>query len=372
MSPVLFDQEESDQEVVEDFYGVQPERRKSRLGRWLVALSVLVVFVLVVLGLGALWIQRQIDPPGPPGAEVVFNIPSGSSTSTIADKLAEADIVSSGEVFRWYLRLKGGGPFEAGQYHLRENSAMGDVVKLLEKGPDLPPAYNLTIPEGLWVSQIAKRVDKVETLDGAKFLELANGGTVHSLFQPTGVTTLEGLLFPETYRIEEKENEEQVLQRLVDTFDEVASELGYADAPARVGVSPYEAIIVASLVESEAKVDDDRAKIARVIYNRLAQNIPLGIDATFYYALGEDRRGTSLRQSDLEMDSPYNTRTHTGLVPTPIAVPGRASLEAAMNPEPGDWLYYVLADDQGHHAFSSDYNQFLRDKRAAQENGLIP
>jgi UPF0755 protein len=129
---------------------------------------------------------------------------------------------------------------------------------------------------------------------------------------------------------------------------------------------------VASLVEAEAKIDDDRAKIARVIYNRLEQGIPLGIDATFYYHLGPDRKGTSLRVSDLEEDSPYNTRENAGLVPTPIAAPGRASLEAAMNPEPGDWLYYVLADAEGHHAFTSDYNQFLRDKRAAEQNGLIP
>lgn len=373
MAPMLFDQEdrEADPAAVDELYGREPKKVR-RIGRWLVALSVLALMMLVAVAGAGLWIKGQVDPSGPPGAAVVFNIPNGSTTSQIADKLAEANILSSGEVFRWYLRFKGGGPFEAGQYHLKESSSMGNVVAVLEKGPDLPPAYNLTIPEGLWVSEIAKRVDKVETLDGATFLELANGGTVRSLFQPDGVTTLEGLLFPETYRIEEGEDEEGLLRRLVDTFDQVASELGYADAPARVGVSPYEAIIVASLVESEAKVDEDRPKIARVIYNRLEQGIPLGIDATFYYVLGEDRKGTSLRQSDLEMDSPYNTRTNAGLVPTPIAAPGRASLEAAMNPEPGDWLYYVLADADGHHAFSNDYDQFLRDKRAAQQNGLIP
>ena len=371
MAPVLFDQGEGDPADGDDVYAHEPDKSR-RVARWLIVVGMLAVMMLVAVAVAGFWVKGQIDPSGPPGAEVVFNIPSGSTSSQIADKLAAKHIVSSGEVFRWYLRFKGGGPFEAGQYHLRENSAMGDVVKVLEHGPDLPPAFSLTIPEGLWVSEIAKRVDKIDTLDGAKFLDLAKSGTVHSLFQPAGSTTLEGLLFPDTYRIEEKEDEKGVLQRLVDTFDEVASGLGYADAPAKVGVSPYEAVIVASLVESEAKVDEDRPKIARVIYNRLAKGIPLGIDATFYYVLGEDRKGTGLRKSDLEMDSPYNTRTHAGLVPTPIAAPGRASLEAAMNPAPGDWLYYVIADAKGHHAFSSDYNQFLRDKRTAQQNGLIP
>jgi UPF0755 protein len=365
---VLFDQDDRPQ-TLDEAADPGPERR---VGRWLAAFGILVVLVLVVLAGAGLWVKGQIDPSGSPGKEIAFEIPRGATTSAIADRLADAGIITSGEVFRWYLRVKGGGGFEAGQYHLRLNSSMGDVVDVLESGPDLPPATNLTIPEGLWISEVAKRIDRVDHLDGAKFLALAKGGTIRSQFQPDGQQSLEGLLFPDTYRIEDTEDEAAVLRRMVDTLDQVATDLGYADAKAKVGVSPYEALIVASLVESEAKVDADRAKIARVIYNRLQKNIPLGIDATFYYVLGEDRKGTGLRQSDLEIDSPYNTRTHTGLVPTPIGLPGRASLEAALNPEPGPWLYYVLADKDGRHAFTDDYNQFLRDKRAAQQAGLIP
>jgi len=126
---------------------------------------------------------------------------------------------------------------------------------------------------------------------------------------------------------------------------------------------------VASLIEAEAKVDEDRAKISRVIYNRLAEPMSLGIDATVYYALG--RRGGALTESDLAVDSPYNTRRFAGLPPTPIALPGRASLEAAINPEPGPWLYYVLADQSGVHTFSESYDQFLDDVDAAREKGLL-
>ena len=162
-----------------------------------------------------------------------------------------------------------------------------------------------------------------------------------------------------------------MLARMVGTLDDVATSLGYDEAEDRLGYSPYEVLIVASLVEAEAKDDEDRAKIARVVYNRLDEGIPLGIDATFYYALPLDRRGTGLRKSDLERPGPYNTRLNRGLVPTPVALPGRASLEAALNPEPGPWLYYVLKDERTH-AFSESYDEFLRNKRAAQEKGLIP
>jgi UPF0755 protein len=157
---------------------------------------------------------------------------------------------------------------------------------------------------------------------------------------------------------------------MVSTLDQVATELGYGDAAARVGREPYEVLIVASLIEAEAKVDGDRGKISRVIYNRLEQNIRLGIDATVYYAL--QRRGGSLTRSDLQVESPYNTRANFGLPPSPIGLPGRASLEAAMNPEPGPWIYYVLADEAGNHAFSETDDQFQSDVAAARRNGLIP
>jgi UPF0755 protein len=347
-----------------------PERR-SRAGRWLAILGVVVAIVLVLLAAGAFWVKGKVDPGGAPGKQVSVDVPRGTSTNGVADLLADKKVVTDARVFKLYLKFKGGGPFEAGLYKLRQHSAMGDVVAQLEDGPALPPAVNLTIPEGLVLEQVAERIARVKHLDTQRFLDAAESGDVRSKYQPPGQLSLEGLLFPDTYRIEDTEDELDVLARMVGTFDDVAESLGYDQAEQKVGYSAYDAIIVASLVESEAKDDADRAKIARVIYNRLEQKIPLGIDATFYFALPLDRRGTGLRQSDLDKPGPYNTRKNVGLVPTPIALPGRASLEAALNPEPGDWLYYVLKDDRTH-AFSSDYDQFLRDKRAAQEKGLIP
>ena len=171
--------------------------------------------------------------------------------------------------------------------------------------------------------------------------------------------TLEGLLFPSTYDISEKESVEDVVQLLVNEFDERFGGAGAARAK-KLGVTPYEAAIVASMVEAEAFVDEERPKIASVIYNRLEADIPLGIDATIIYGLGE--RGRDLTTEDLEQDTPYNTRENLGLPPTPIGSSGEASLEAALHPADTDLFYYVLTDCEGHHAFSETYEEFLDNK----------
>ncbi|MGH9182921.1 MAG: endolytic transglycosylase MltG [Acidimicrobiales bacterium] len=343
-------------------------RRPQRAGRVLWALGAVLVVVVLGLGVAALWVQRQIDPPGDPGERVSVMIPDGATTTDIAHLLADEGVVSDGRIFRYFVIINGGGPFQAGRYELRESSAMGDVVEALGEGPQLTSS-RLTVPEGITLKEVAAAVDDVEWLSGERFLEAAGQATVRSRFQAEGTTSLEGLLFPETYEVDETQTETRLLQRMVDTFDSVAGELGYDDAVARTGLSPYETVIVASLIEAEAKVDDDRAKIGRVIYNRLQAEMSLGIDATVYYALG--RRGGSLTRSDLAVDSPYNTRSVVGLPPTPIAIPGRASLEAALNPEPGPWLYFVLTDERGVHSFSEDFGQFQRDREEARRKGLI-
>src|SRR5205814_1823681 len=147
-----------------------------------------------------------------------------------------------------------------------------------------------------------------------------------------------------------------------------AGELGLDQAAAKVGLSPYQVAIVASMIEREARVPDDRGMIARVIYNRLKQGIPLGVDATLRYAL--DRPTEPLRQSDLASKTPFNTRLNKGLPPTPIASPGRSTLEAAINPTPGAWLFYVLADATGHHEFATTDAEFQRAVANCRAKGL--
>lgn len=326
------------------------------------------VAVALVGGIGGVWVSRRIDPPGKPGATRTIVIPPGAGAATIGSLLEEAEVVTDANVFRWYVRLKGGAAFKAGRYELPERSSMGSVLDALER-PPVPASKRLTIPEGLTVQEAVALADKVPWLSSERLATLVASGSVRSRWAPEGVTSLEGLLFPDTYQIDENEDEADLLARMMARLDAVAVELGYDRAEQLVGRSAYEVLVVASLVEAEAKVDGDRAKIARVIYNRLDKRMTLGIDATVYYALG--RKGGSLTRSDLGVDSPYNTRTVAGLPPTPIALPGRASLDAALRPEAGPWLYYVLASEQGDHAFSESYDEFLADKAQAQRKGLL-
>jgi UPF0755 protein len=191
---------------------------------------------------------------------------------------------------------------------------------------------------------------------------------VRSAYQPPESASLEGLLFPDTYEVAADDDATAVLTRMVGQLDEVAAELGIdTKAPAQ-GLTAYEAIVVASLIEEEARVPEERPMIARVIYNRLQQGIPLGIDATSAYeAILAGRERTEL---DFESQSPYNTRRIAGLPPTPIAAPGRASIEAALNPAAGPWIYYVLADEQGHHFFTDSASEFEEAKQRCAELDL--
>ncbi len=362
MNDVLFDQE------YEDDQGHR-ERRGPR--RVLVALGVVVLVLVLAVGAVFLWAKGKIDPSGDPGELVALTIPEGATTADIAELLASEDIISDATVFGYYVRLNGGASFQAGEYSLARNSAMGDVVEVLDQGPQIT-FDTLTVPEGLTLEEVAERVGTIERFSSERFLELAESGEVRSQYQPDDVDSLEGLLFPDTYRFDETEDEAALLRRMVELFDAVATEVGYGSVTPPNGLSTYETLVVASLIESEARVPEDRGKISRVIHNRIEDDMLLQIDATVIYARGGQRRPNGqVLFSDLEVDSPYNTYKNPGLPPTPIAIPGRASLAAALNPTPGDWLYYVKYENDGTHAFSetnAEHNQRIAEAKARGVN----
>ncbi|HKY77785.1 MAG TPA: endolytic transglycosylase MltG, partial [Acidimicrobiia bacterium] len=199
-------------------------------------------------------------------------------------------------------------------------------------------------------------------------LAAARSGEVRSKYQPLGNTNLEGLLFPDTYLLTDKEDETAIVRRLVGRFDQVADEVGVATADRPNGLGAYQLIVAASLVESEAKVNEDRPLIASVISNRLEIGMKLQIDATVLYAIGHKER---VLYKDLEVDSPYNTYRIDGLPPTPISAVGRASLEAMLRPEKTTFLYYVLSDKSGKHAFATTPSEFEALKAEARKKGLL-
>lgn len=343
-----------------------PWSKKKRF--WVIASVVIGIFVITG-ALSGVWVQRQLNPPGPEGESILVDVPSGASTNDIARILAEKGVVRNFTITRLWWR--GAGPYEAGTYSFRTNMSVSSARQVLNSGP-IKSSNIITFPEGLWLSDIEKRLLANFPLYDATELDAAlRGNQFRSKYQPENNTNLEGLLFPATYMISEEgnSNEAFLIQNMIQKFDSVLDELNYLEAPTRIGLTPYEVVIVASMIEAEAKVPEDRAKIARVIYNRLNANMSLGIDATVIYALGEHK--SQLTVEDLRIDSPYNTRLNSGLPPTPISAPGRASLEAALNPAAGNWIYYVLADASGRHFFTDSFDEFNRQAALSREQGLF-
>ena len=338
--------------------------------RIVVGIALFVAMALVAGGLGLLYFKSQVDPKGPAGPEVAVEIPLGSSTQRIASLLQQKGIVKSARNFRLYVRVKGAGPFQAGSYRLRRNLSFDDAIDRLSKGPELA-FERLTVPEGLTIKQVAALVGKLPGRSAETFLAATTDGTVRSKYQPAGSANLEGLLFPDTYNFEAKDDERAILQRMVSAFDTAAADAGIDDVAQGGLVDPYQAVVVASLVEREARVPDDRGMVSRVIYNRLEKKMLLQVDATVIYALGRTgEKGLRVLNKDLEVDSPYNTYKKPGLPPAPIASPGKAALRAAVAPTKGPWLYYVVIDAEGRHAFATTLADHNRNIAAAAAAGV--
>jgi UPF0755 protein len=261
---------------------------------------------------------------------------------------------------------------------------MGNLMRILRTPPS-QTFTKVTFPEGFTYQKMGLRLmDRVQRLSATQFDNAATDGSVRSKYQPANVNSLEGLLFPDTYQVSNGETEAQVVSRMVALMERVGSQEHLDQAKTKVGLTPYQVLIVASMIEREAKVADDRPKIARVILNRIFFGSPLQIDATLFY--GQD--GTLPFSELKKIDTPYNTYLHKGLPPTPIANPGRASIQAALNPAPnpskGDplcvglpadapcvYLYYVVADADGRHAFAVTLQQHEANVKRARAKGLL-
>jgi UPF0755 protein len=360
-----------------------PRRR-----RWPAVLASFALIALLGVGAAGFWAFRQIDPPGDPGDDVALEIPENTGTTAIADLLAENGIITNSTVFQAYVKYKGvGGDWLAGAYVFKEDMSFDEAIEVLAAGPGEIAFEQVTIPEGFTVfanaglpapgtlvQRIADPDNGVPRFTTQRLMEILLSGNLRSQFLPPEVANLEGFLFPDTYRIEEEENANALLTRMVRRFDEVATQAGIGNATelvsqatgGQVQITPYQAVIVASLIERETLIADERPMVARVIYNRLQNGVALGIDASLNYALG--RPATT--ESDLATDTPFNLREVAGLPPTPIAVPGQASLAAAVAPADGQWMYYVLTDQEGHHTFTNTYDEFLQAKEQCQAIGL--
>ncbi len=334
--------------------------------RVLIGLGLLIVGVILAAVLGVLWVNGHLNGAG--GATVNVSLPAGAGHAVISRDLTRAGAVSNDWLFKHYLDYRSYPPLTGGQYSVHHGEGYRQAMQDLDKGP-LLVQVRLTIPEGYTLAQTATAVGQLPGLSAQRFLQVAQSGAIRSQFEPPGSNNLEGFVFPDTYFIDPTETEQDILQTMVDRFDQIATSVGLANSKATNGLTPYQTVVLASLIEKEAKLEVDRGKISRVVLNRLAAGMLLQIDATVEYAEGVHK--TRLLDSDLRTPSPYNTYLHAGLPPGPIADPGQASLYAALNPTPGTWLYYVLINADGAHAFATTQAQFNQLVAQAQAAGLL-
>ncbi|RBY79117.1 endolytic transglycosylase MltG [Blastococcus sp. TF02-09] len=344
-------------------------RRRRR--PWAVLLSVLVLGGLVagiVLGGQALMgLFTAEDYTGQGTGDVQVRVQEGDTLSDIARTLVDEDVIASTGPF---VDAADGRPeatgIQPGVYGLRSQMSGAAALDML-LGEGSRVLSKVTIPEGLTVAQILERI---ATETGTPIEELqAAAADLPALGLPAYANgQLEGYLYPATYDVEPDQTAAQILAMMVDQFTSVAAGLDLEGRAAAAGRTPADVVTVASMIQSETRLDEERPDVAQVIYNRLAQNIPLGIDATLAYGL--DKSGNDLTVTDLRTDSPYNTRTRTGLTPTPISSPGEASLEAALTPTSGDLLYYVLENADGTHFFTADYAEFQAARQRCAQAGL--
>lgn len=348
-----------------------PKRRGCRNA--LIALAVLTVLALVAGWFAWSWVQGKIDPAGGPGDEVLVEIPAGTGTAAIGDILAEEGVISDATVWDWYTKLNDVPTIQAGSYRLRLNSSFSEAIDALAEDPLPPDSRLVTVPEGLTQAQIAGRLADPDkgvpgfTVEGVQ--AALNDPSVRSPMLPADQPLLEGTLFPETYAVEDDVTEVEFIQKMVAQFGEVAAEVDLEGRAAALGYSPYEVLIIASMIEREAGTTADGPKVARVIYNRMADGEALYIDATSCYPTGEFPCQVG---EAVAGESPYDTRTNVGLPPTPIASPGQASIEAALAPAEGDWKWYVVdaVANDGSSVFTNDYDEFLAAKERCAEAGL--
>ena len=343
-------------------------RRPASSGpKWPRRLMVAAAAFVVLLGGAGIWADRQINPGGRHGPQVSVTIPKGSSTSSIGSILAKAGVIHDSTLFAIWVKLHGDGPLYPGTYVLDKNSSYGSVISALEAGPKIL-TDRLVVPEGFTVEQIAEAVGRLPglNLSAAKFLAAATDGSVRSPYEPAGVNNLEGLLFPATYDVKQGETESEVLEQMVLAFQDHASSLGLTSAASALGITPYQVITVASIVEREAKRPSDRPNVASVIYNRLRVGMPLGADSTQTYYLRLSDPGVQPTAAQLDTPGPYNTRTNKGLPPTPISDPGIPSLQAAISPPTTTYLYFVEVDPDGRLGFASTSTGFLQLRRQCQ------
>ena len=321
--------------------------------RTLLALAILVP----LLALAAYGLFRWVSSPPGSGRTMELTVPRGIGAGGVAELLADSGLVRSPHYVLWrYSRMEGEPPLQAGRYLLSDTMQVDSILSRLASGRVMPvPTHWVTIPEGLRMDTTLALLSDSLDIPMQALDSLARDS---AFLEDLGVPCLEGYLYPETYELADTLSPRQVIARVVRT--------GLSRWEPAEGEDRHRTVILASIVEREARVDEERALIAGVFENRLRRGMRLESCATVQYALGRVR--DTLLYSDLEVDSPYNTYIHEGLPPGPICSPGRKALEAAVSPDTGEgYLYFVSrGDGSGRHLFARTHAEHARNIRSVR------
>ncbi|MBR4016066.1 MAG: endolytic transglycosylase MltG [Anaerotignum sp.] len=347
--------------------GKHKKRRKKR-GLSGFAKGLIVLLVAILIGLLCFTFMKNMmlsstEPMELSGQTVTVTIPEGSSTEDIAKILKENKLIRSVFLFRLNSKLDGfDGTYKQGTYDIDTGLTQTQIMELLQTGK-VAATQKITIPEGYTIRQIAIRAEEEGLCTAEEFIsECKNGTFAYDFLEglPDREFKLEGYLFPDTYFISEGMTAHDLIDMMLKRFQRMYIK-EYQDVVAASGYSLDEIVTIASMIEREIKLEEERPRAAGVIYNRLQQNITLGIDATVLYAVG--KVSGELTQEDLNVDSPYNTRKNNGLPLGPIANPGESAFKAAIYPETNKYLYYVVeAVGKDNHLYFETYDEFLTGK----------
>ena len=325
-------------------------------------LLLITALLIALMSLGYWWLTKVLVAPSPDlgGGDVEISIPKGASLQQVATLLADEKLVTKRGDFIWAARLmRAERKLQPGRFLLPRGVSNTRILRFLLQ-PSID-TVDITIPEGLTVCKIAGVFHSALNLDSSEFVRLCED-SIFAAGLGVRAGRLEGYIFPETYNFYQDDDCVRVLRRMVGQFfkiynDSLKSKLSAA------GLTLHQAVTLASIVQGEVVMPSEAPLVAAVYHNRLRMGMPLAADPTIQYILpGAPRR---LLLKDLELDSPYNTYKHAGLPPGPINNPGRVALTAAVNPAKANYIYFVAVGD-GSHAFSSNYNTFLRDKEKFQ------
>lgn len=322
----------------------------------------IILVVIAVIAVFAVFCFTMTAPVDKNNKEtVVITVENGSGTAQIADVLSDKDMIKNEIVFRFFSKIRGyDGKYMAGSYAVSQSMSMNEIMKMIASGETAGSTF--TVIEGQTVEKIAKNLDKEGIVSYDEFMKEAQTGSFNWPFlegNEKSMFILEGFLYPDTYHFDINSDAHTVIDTMLRRFNEVV----YDKVKNTTDYSFRDIIIIASIIQREAGRTEDMKDVSSVIYNRLKIDMHLQMDSIVSYILQEDK--VDLSYGDIGVESDYNPYKNKGLPPGPISNPGIDAVEAAINPNNTDYLYFVLSDKlDGTTSFSKDYDQFEKDKKA--------